>query len=250
MKIILSAPSTVQAYDISTLAARTRVTTELLHDRLCALNAPLLLASKHELWKDTAAVLSGNGFCTDCRIAVITCTRKSMRPMNTTTQVNDWISVYIVPNRCPTEIIEGYNFVAFLAIVDIYSRRFFLIGLNSESSEKVIRALKEYTARNGKVKAIRSDAGTAFLSIKLTEYCNEEGMEFNASAPEGQNTNGFTEIHWKNIHHIARKMLCHSRLSTHFAHFALQYSARLHDMLPIKGLTNSTGDITTPYKLW
>ena len=42
-------------------------------------------------------------------------------------------------------------------------------------------------------------------------------------------------------------MLCHSRLSTHFA---LQYASRVHDMLPIKRLTNSMGDITTPYELW
>ena len=43
-----------------------RITTDVIHDRLVRKISTILLASKHQLWDDVQATISGDGFCTDC----------------------------------------------------------------------------------------------------------------------------------------------------------------------------------------
>ncbi|MGH7973949.1 MAG: hypothetical protein ACREBR_00385, partial [bacterium] len=106
--------------------------------------------------------------------------------------------------------------------------------------------MKEYIAKNGKITKIRSDAGNNFLSEKVNQWLIANEITYDASPPEGQHTNGFTERHWQTIGRMARKMLVHARISNDFAYHALQYASEIHNALPVKNLTTPDGVPTSP----
>ncbi|MGH7954940.1 MAG: hypothetical protein ACREOZ_03175 [Gloeomargaritales cyanobacterium] len=113
-------------------------------------------------------------------------------------------------------------------------------------SKDVILGIQEYIAKYGKMKKIRSDAGNNFLSDQVHKWLVSNEIGFDASPPEGQNTNGFTERHWQTISHMARKMLVYARLSNDFIYHALQYASEIHNALPMKNLFNPEGQPTSP----
>ena len=76
-----------------------------------------------------------------------------------------------------------------------------------------------------------------------------EAISFDASTPEGQNTN-FAETHWKRLCHVANRLLVHARLSNDFTHFALQYPFSINDVIPVKGLPDEDGYPITPFQKW
>ena len=126
-----------------------RVPTEILHQRLGTHNAPILLASKHSLWSDTKATLSGDGFCTDCRVAVLPFKNLPRIPMTIPGAKHDWVSMDIQDNPMPSNLINGYAHKSLLCIVDVYSRRIWLYGMERKDSECIIIAIEEHTARFG-----------------------------------------------------------------------------------------------------
>ncbi|MGH7954813.1 MAG: reverse transcriptase domain-containing protein [Gloeomargaritales cyanobacterium] len=98
----------------------------------------------------------------------------------------------------------------------------------------------------GKMTKIRSDAGNNFLSDTINQWLIENSIAYDASPPEGQHTNGFTERHWQTISQMARKMLVHARLSNDFTYHALQYASEIHNALPVKNLVTPDGIPTSP----
>ena len=111
--------------------------------------------------------------------------------------------------------------------------------MERKDSECIIIAIKEHTARFGEIKRIHYDAAKAFLFVTLDTNCHKNKIDYDGSAPEGQNTNAFAETHWKKMVIIARKLLIHAPLSKEFAIFALHYACKIHDVLPVKGLVDS-----------
>lgn len=223
------------------------VDSDLLHLRLGhrGTNA-ILTASKHRIWRDVIAVAGADPFCTSCRIAVQPRASRSKEPMPIPPKPLDWVSFDIELNPAPSKLIVEDYYPNILVGVDVHSRKTTLIGLKGETSADIIRGLKQYIAQNGKMKKIRSDAGTNFLSDKVDQWLTENGIQYDASPPEGQNTNGFTERHWQTISQMARKMLVHARLSNDFVYHALQYASAIHNALPIKNLINPVGVPTSP----
>ena len=88
------------------------------------------------------------------------------------------------------------------------------------------------------------------FSLLLLTFIAVKKIDYDGSAPEGQNTNAFAETHWKKMVIIARKLLIHAPLSKEFAIFALHYACKIHDVLPVKGLVDSENNITTPFAKW
>ena len=116
--------------------------------------------------------------------------------------------------------------------------------------DHVISSLKRYIARFGKMKEIRSDAGTEFISEEFEDWCSHNQIRFNAAAPARQHQNGICERHWASTSNMARKMLIRAHLNKKFLYHAIKYAAVLHNVLPVKGVTKANGDIATPHELF
>ena len=100
-----------------------RVPTEILHQRLGTQNAPILLASKHSLWSDTKATLSGDGFCTNCIVAILPFKNNPCTPMTIPNSKYKWVSMDVQNNPMPSNLINGYKHKYLQCIVDIYLHR-------------------------------------------------------------------------------------------------------------------------------
>ncbi|MGH7954950.1 MAG: hypothetical protein ACREOZ_03225, partial [Gloeomargaritales cyanobacterium] len=202
------------------------VDSDLLHLRLGhrGTNA-ILTASKHRLWRDVIAVAGADPFCTSCRIAVQPKSPRSKTPMPIPPKPSDWVSFDVEANPAPSKLILEDYFPNILIGVDIHSRKSTLIGLKGETSKDIIAGMQEYIAKNWRMKKISSDAGNNFLSEQVNQWLIKNEIAYDASPPEGQHTNGFTERHWQTIGQMARKMLVHARLSNDFAYHALQYAS-------------------------
>lgn len=59
-------------------------------------------------------------------------------------------------------------------------------------------------------------------------------INFDASLPVGQNTNGFTERYWQTISQMARRMLVYARLADYFVYHAFQYTSEIYVALSVK----------------
>ena len=119
-----------------------------------------------------------------------------------------------------------------------------------KSSQHVISSLKRYIARFGKMKEIRSDAETEFISQEFEDWCSHNQIQFSAAAPARQHQNGVCERHWASTSNMARKMLIRAHLNKKFLYHAIKYTTVLHNVLPVKGVMKPNGDIVTPYKLF
>jgi hypothetical protein len=172
------------------------INSDLLHLRLGhrSTNA-ILTGSKHRIWEDMVAVSGADPFCTSCRVAVMPKQPRGRRPMGVPDKPLDWVSFDVIPNLAPSKVIVEDYHPYLLACVDVYSRKTSLIGMKGNKARDIIGALKKYIMEHGKFKKMRSDAGPEFLSAELKTWLNEpeQHIQFDASAPEGQNSNGFTE---------------------------------------------------------
>lgn len=100
-----------------------RIPTEILHQWLGKQNAPILLASKHFLWSDMKAILSGDRFCTDFMVAVMPYKNLPCTPKTIPNSKHKWVSMDVQDRPMPSNLIYGYGQKSLLCIVDVYSRR-------------------------------------------------------------------------------------------------------------------------------
>ena len=79
---------------------------------------------------------------------------------------------------------EGYNWI--IAMIDIFSRYAFTIGVKSKSGKDVlngfVKLMKEFHERFGKYpKKVQADEGKEFWNINFSEYLKHKNIKFFAT---------------------------------------------------------------------
>ena len=230
---------------------RTAIDLDLLHDRLGHRNtSTILAASHHHLWLDVRAVATSETFCASCPIATIPHARKNRGPEQKPTRPLDRIGLDIIHNPVPDGVVPESSCQFLLAVIDYYSRYFYITPVLSKHTKNVIKGVEKFIARFGKPRIIRSDAGSEFVSQPFILWCQQLSIKLENSSPEHQHMNGLTERHYGIISSMARKMLLHACLSKSFTYFALRYATVIHNILPVKDVIDNEGNITTPFFLF
>ena len=159
------------------------------------------------------------------------------------------MQVDTVPNPEPIGISTDSRFNYYFILCDKYSRTFRLIGIRDKSSETCIYGMEQITSNITQLKDklpkrivhIRSDFGSKFRSNTFRKWCGEKSIRFTTVPPKHQEQNGLVERHWATITKMAHTMLLHGRLNKKFFYYAVKYAQRIHDVIPVKDLTNSKG---------
>lgn len=81
------------------------------------------------------------------------------------------------------------------------------------------------TAPYGKIKCIRSDNGTEFMSSDYQTLLNKNGIKHETSAPYSPHQNGTAERNWRTLFDMARCMLIESNLPKTLWPYAVQTAA-------------------------
>ena len=134
-----------------------------------------------------------------------------------------------------------------LVIVDDYSRFTWVIFLTSkdETFDEFVTFSKKIQKTTGhQLIHIRSDHGTEFENYKFDEYCKEQGMDHNFSAPRTPQQNGVVERKNRTLEDMARTMLIASSLPRNFWAEAVNTACYIINRVMIRAILNKT-----PYEL-
>lgn len=104
---------------------------------------------------------------------------------------------------------DGHRFA--LSFTDDFSSAVFVYFLKSKSD--TVCATEKFladTAPYGKIKCIRSDNGTEFMSKDFKTLLNKNGIRHETSAPYSPHQNGTAERNWRTLFDMARCMLIES----------------------------------------
>ena len=93
-----------------------------------------------------------------------------------------------------------------------------------------------------KIQTFRLDNGTEFGGGKLEEYCKEEGITLQYSAPYTPEQNGLAEVSNRILHTLARAMVVDGKLPGYLWPEAVRASVYLLN----RSLNSSTGFTTSP----
>lgn len=104
---------------------------------------------------------------------------------------------------------DGHRFA--LSFTDDFSSAVFVYFLKNKSD--TVFATEKFladTAPYGKIKCIRSDNGTEFMSKEFKALLNKNGIRHETSAPYSPHQNGTAERNWRTLFDMARCMLLES----------------------------------------
>ncbi|XP_075099216.1 uncharacterized protein LOC142176057 [Nicotiana tabacum] len=147
------------------------------------------------------------------------------------------------PMRVQSRGGKRYIFV----IVDDYSRFTWTLFLKTkdETFEICIAFVKKIPVKmESKVACIRSDHGTEFDNAKFNDFCNENRITHNFSAPRTPQQNGVVERKNRTLKEMARTMLIDSGIAKNFWVEAINTACYLVNRCMIRSLLNKT-----PYEL-
>ncbi|XP_021752647.1 uncharacterized protein LOC110715354 [Chenopodium quinoa] len=130
-----------------------------------------------------------------------------------------------------------------LVIVDDYSRFTWFIFLSSKDE-----TFNEFVAFSKKIQKIsghsivhlRSDHGTEFENSRFDEFCRENGMNHNFSAPRTPQQNGVVERKNQTLEEMARTMLIASGLPRNFWAKAVNTACYILNRVTIRSIINKT----------
>lgn len=120
--------------------------------------------------------------------------------------------------------IDGHRFA--LSFTDDFSSAVFVYFLKSKSD--TVCATEKFladTAPYGKIKCIRSDNGTEFMSKEYQSLLNKNGIRHETSAPYSPHQNGTAERNWRTLFDMARCMLIESNQPKTLWTYAVQTAA-------------------------
>jgi hypothetical protein len=142
--------------------------------------------------------------------------------------------------------------------VDSFSRFSVIYGLSNKTTETVVETLLKYAADYHvadeygylDIDRLKADAGSEFTSGAFKQFCAAHRINLSLAAPKRQENNHLAERSWQTIHRMARSMLVHARLPDQFHFHAIRYAASVFNILPVKNLYNTEGDIASPHELF
>ena len=134
-----------------------------------------------------------------------------------------------------------------LVIVDDYSRYTWTFFLTMKSEAfKVFRkfAKQIQNEKDLRIKVLRSDHGGEFQNEKFENYCEENGILHNFSAPRTPQQNGVVERKNRSLEELARTMLNESNVPKYFWADAVSTACYVLNRMLIRSIIKST-----PYEL-
>ena len=111
--------------------------------------------------------------------------------------------------------------------------------------EFVVFARKIQKQIGRQIQHIRSDHGTEFENANFSDYCDEQGISHNFSAPRTPQQNGVVERKNRTLEEMARTMLISSGLPKNFWAEAVSTACYILNRALIRPLLNKT-----PYELF
>jgi hypothetical protein len=100
------------------------------------------------------------------------------------------------------------------------------------------------------IERIRADAGSELTSAPFKQFCTQHRINLSLAAPKRQDNNHIAKHSWQTIHRMARSMLVHARLPDQYHYHAIRYAASVFNILPVKNLYDSDGEIASPHELF
>jgi transposase InsO family protein len=145
-----------------------------------------------------------------------------------------------------------------LLLVDAFSRYSVINGLANKSTDSVVKAILDHASSFKMadeygyldIDRIRADAGSEFTSGPFKDFCLQHNINLSLAAPKRQNNNHLAKRSWQTIHRIARSMLIHAHLPDKYQFHTIRYAAEIFNILPVKNLYNSAGEISSPHELF
>ena len=179
-----------------------------LHAGHTGINSCLRRARQYVFWP---------GMSNEVRQMIETCdTCNAIQPK----QAKDTLFLHDVPQR-PWEKIGtdllSYNGKTFLITVDYYSNFFELNEITHESSQAVVKILKEHFARHGIPDVVISDNGPQFASQIFQQFSKEWEFSHETSSPWHSQANGAAEAAVK----VAKRLLTKCQRSGEDFHMGL-----------------------------
>ncbi|WP_368736198.1 DDE-type integrase/transposase/recombinase, partial [Pseudomonas aeruginosa] len=104
-------------------------------------------------------------------------------------------------------------------MVDDYSRFTWVIFLTHKDETFYLCEVwskKVMNEKDLKIKAMRSDHGREFENSSFEQYCDNNGIDHNFSAPRTPQQNGVVERKNRTLEEMGRTMLCENNLPKYF----------------------------------
>ena len=142
--------------------------------------------------------------------------------------------------------INGKRYI--LVIVDDYSRLTWVLFLahKDEAFEKFSNLCKRIQNQQGlKISTVQSDHGREFENKLFEEFCNDNGITHNFSAPRTPQQNGVVERQNRTVQQMARSMMKDKKISQGFWVEAIHTA--IHILNKVHLMPNSD---KTPHELW
>jgi transposase InsO family protein len=196
--------------------------------------------------------------CVSCQIATIRTANKNKHPHTPASHPSATVFMDILHCKSSPGLTPRTSHAFCLILVDAFSRFTVIYGVPNKSTESVINTIKEYSAAFRMTDAygyididrIRADAGSEFTSEEFRHFCITHQINLSLGAPKHQENNHLAERSWQTIHRMARSMLVHAHLPDKYHYHAIRYAAAVFNVLPVKNLYNSSGDICSPFELF
>ena len=139
----------------------------------------------------------------------------------------------------------------FAVFVDDCSNNGATFLLPSKRGKGILEALKQYKARvvasNGKMQVLRCDNGTEYINKEIREWCAENDIVIQTSAPYSPQQNGKAERYIRDLTEKARCLLQAKSMDKKFWGEAILCSQYIKNRLP----STATDRKKTPYeKIW
>lgn len=134
-----------------------------------------------------------------------------------------------------------------VTFIDDFSK-YTVVDLLRNKSE-TFGKFKEYveickTMLNSKSKFLRSDGGGEYSDDEFVKYMNQEGIQYNRTAPYTPQQNGAAERKNRTLIEMARCMLLEAGMAKTFWGEAVIMANYIQNRLPAKGIEK------TPYEIW
>ncbi|KAL0286626.1 UNVERIFIED_CONTAM: Retrovirus-related Pol polyprotein from transposon TNT 1-94 [Sesamum radiatum] len=147
----------------------------------------------------------------------------------------------------PLSIPARGGFSYFITFTDDHSRYGYVYLMRYKS--EAFGRFKEYRLEvenqsNRKIKALRSDRGSEYLSGEFIDYLKENGILSQWTPPGTPQLNGVAERMNRTLLDMVRSMMSFTELPPSFWGYALETAAKLLNIAPSKSVPQ------TPYEIW
>lgn len=131
----------------------------------------------------------------------------------------------------------------FLLFVDDYSRYMWVFMIKTK--DEVFQTFKKFKMQvesegQYKLKALRTDRGGEFTSTQFTNYCNNEGIKRQLTAPYSPQQNGVVERRNRTILGVTRSLLKAMSVPERLWGEAVRHAVQILNRVPTKGVKDMT----------